>query len=94
MMTRADRTIGDCLEVFDEVADLGLSHIGFKDVGVAPEVLDALHRRIKDAGAISYLEVVSLTPETARQSALAARRLGVDRLLGDRKSTRLNSSHH
>ncbi len=82
MMTRADRTIGDCLEVFDEVADLGLSHIGFKDVGVAPEVLDVLHRRIKDAGAISYLEVVSLTPETARQSALAARRLGVDRLLG------------
>lgn len=82
MMTRADRTIVDCLEVFDEVADLGLRHIGFKDVGVAPDVQEALHRRIKDAGATSYLEVVSLTPETARQSALAARRLGVDRLLG------------
>lgn len=82
MMTQADRTVGDCLEVFDEVADLGLRHVGFKDVGVAPEVLEALHRRIKDAGATSYLEVVSLTPETARQSALAARRLRVDRLLG------------
>jgi hypothetical protein len=82
MMTRADRTIVDCLDIFDEVADLGLRHIGFKDIGVAPEVQETLHRRIKDAGATSYLEVVSLTPETARRSALAARRLGVDRLLG------------
>jgi hypothetical protein len=82
MMTSGDRTVGDCLDVLDEVAGLGLRHIGFKDVGVAPEVLDTLHRRIKDAGATSYLEVVSLTPESTRQSALAGHRLGVDRLLG------------
>ena len=82
MMTRDDRTVGDCLSVFDEVADLGLRHIGFKDVGVEPAMLEKLHRRIKDAGATSYLEVVSLTPESTRQSAAAARRLGVDRLLG------------
>src|ERR1700730_15142582 len=82
MMTSGDRTVGDCLAVLDEVAGLGLRHIGFKDVGVAPEVLDTLHRRIKDAGATSYLEVVSLTPESTRQSALVGHRLGVDRLLG------------
>jgi hypothetical protein len=82
MMTSGDRTVGDCLDVLDEVAGLGLRHIGFKDVGVAPDVLGALHRRIKEAGAISYLEVVSLTPESTRQSAKAALRLGVDRLLG------------
>ena len=82
MMTSGDRTVGDCLDVLDEVAGLGLRHIGFKDVGVAPDVLGALHRRIKEAGAISYLEVVSLTPESTRQSAQAALRLGVDRLLG------------
>lgn len=82
MMTSGDRTVGDCLDVLDEVAGLGLRHIGFKDVGVAPEVLGALHRRIKQAGATSYLEVVSLTPESTRQSARTALRLGVDRVLG------------
>jgi hypothetical protein len=82
MMTSGDRTVGDCLDVLDDVADLGLRHIGFKDVGVAPDMLGALHRRIKQSGAISYLEVVSLTPEATRQSARAALRLGVDRLLG------------
>lgn len=82
MMTRDDRTVGDCLSVFDEVADLGVRHIGFKDVGVEPDVLEQLHRRIKDAGGTSYLEVVSLTPESTRRSAVTARRIGVDRLLG------------
>jgi hypothetical protein len=82
MMTSGDRTVGDCLDVLDEVAGLGLRHIGFKDVGVGPRVLEALHGRIKEAGATSYLEVVSLTPEATRQSARQARRLGVDCLLG------------
>jgi hypothetical protein len=82
MLTSGDRTVGDCLGVFDEVADLGLRHVGFKDVGVPSDVLGALHGRIKEIGATSYLEVVSLTPDSARQSACAARRLGVDRVLG------------
>jgi len=82
MLTSGDRTVGDCLAVLDEVAGLGLRHIGFKDVGVPPDVLEALHRGIKGIGATSYLEVVSLTPESTRQSARAARRLGVDRVLG------------
>ncbi|HXP78133.1 MAG TPA: hypothetical protein VN823_28610 [Stellaceae bacterium] len=82
MMTSGDRTVGDCLDVFDEVAGLGLRHIGFKDVGVSPDVLETLNRRIKEAGATSYLEVVSLTPASTRQSARVARRLGVDRVLG------------
>ena len=37
MMTSGDRTVGDCLDVLDEVGGLGLRHIGFKDVGVAPD---------------------------------------------------------
>lgn len=82
MMTQGDRTVGDCLGVFDDIADLGLRHIGFKDVGATPTVLEELHRRIKAVGATSYLEVVSLTPESTRRSAVEARRLGVDRLLG------------
>jgi len=82
MLTSGDRTVGDCLRVLDELADLGVRHIGFKDVGVSPDMLEALHRRIKEIGATSYLEVVSLTAQSTRRSAQVARRLGVDRLLG------------
>ncbi len=82
MLTSGDRTIGDCLAVLDEIGDLGLRHVGFKDIGVPLDMLEALHRRIKAIGATSYLEVVSLTAQSTRQSAQVARRLGVDRLLG------------
>jgi hypothetical protein len=82
MLTRSDQTVPDCLEVLDEIRPLGLTHIGFKDVGVAPDVLAELDRRIKDAGATSYMEVVSTSSEACLRSARVARDLGVDRLLG------------
>ncbi len=82
MLTRGDATVPNCLEVVAEVAELGLRHVGFKDVGVSPEVLEELTRRIKAAGATSYLEVVSETREASLRSARMATQLGVDRLLG------------
>ncbi len=82
MLTRDDRTVADCLEVIDRVLPLGLQHIGFKDIGVEPETLALLTKKIRVGGATSYLEVVSETPEAALQSAQMAVRLGVDRLLG------------
>src|SRR4051812_30189860 len=82
MLTRADRTITNGPAVLDEISDLGLRHIGFKDVGIEHAELAALHRRIKELGATSYLEVVSTTPEACLQSARVARELGIDRLLG------------
>jgi hypothetical protein len=82
MLTRADRTIDDALEVLDDVRSVGLTHIGFKDVGVEPAVLAKLIARIKELGATSYLELVTTSPEAALQSARTAREVGVDRLLG------------
>lgn len=82
MLTRSDRTVPDCLDVLDDVAALDLRHLGFKDVGVDPDTLGALHRRIKAQGAVSYMEVVSTTPEAVLRSARVARDLGVDYLLG------------
>jgi hypothetical protein len=82
MLTRNDRTISDAPDVLDDVRTLGLRHIGFKDVGIDTRALTELHRRIKDAGATSYLEVVSTSPEACLQSARIARELGVDKLLG------------
>jgi hypothetical protein len=82
MLTRADRTVPDALDVLDDIRSVGLTHIGFKDVGVAPDVLAVIARRIRETGATSYMEVVSTTPDACLRSALVAREIGVDRLLG------------
>lgn len=82
MLTRADQTVPDCLEVLDDILPLGLGHIGFKDVGVEPRTLHELTRRIRDAGATSYMEVVSTSQDACHNSARVAREIGVDRLLG------------
>ncbi|MFG2334906.1 HisA/HisF-related TIM barrel protein [Streptomyces sp. NPDC048604] len=82
MLTRADRTVTDCLDVLDEVADLGLTHIGFKDVGADQDTLGRLHDRIRALGATSCLEVVSTDRAQALASVRTAVDLGVDQLLG------------
>jgi len=82
MLTRSDQTVSDSLEVLDEIRPLGLTHIGFKDVGVPPDVLAEIDRRIKGLGATSYMEVVSTSREACLRSARVARDIGVDRLLG------------
>ncbi|GAB2177242.1 hypothetical protein [Dongia sp. agr-C8] len=82
MLTRQDRTVADCLDLFRLVRPLGLKHIGFKDVGVSPGTLAALREAIRASGALSYMEVVSTTPETCLASARIAAELGVDCVLG------------
>ena len=82
MLTRQDQTVEDCLDVFEAIRGVGLTHVGFKDVGVEYATLDKLHGAIKESGATSYMEVVSTTPEAVLNSARIARRLGVDRLMG------------
>jgi hypothetical protein len=82
MLTRDDRTVEDALDVLDAIRPLGLRHIGFKDIGVEPQVLHELNRAIKEQGATSYLEVVGTTREACLGSVRVAREIGVDRLLG------------
>lgn len=82
MLTRDDRTVEDCLDLVELIRPVGLKHVGFKDVGISPDVQKALTRAIRAAGATSYMEVVSTTPEACLASARVARDLGVDRLLG------------
>ena len=82
MLTRSDRTIEDCLDLLELIKPVGLKHIGFKDIGVEPATLKALTGAIHAAGATSYMEVVSTTPEACLKSARIARDLGVQRLLG------------
>ena len=82
MFTRQDQTVEDCLETFEAIERVGVGHLGFKDVGVDRETLRELNRRIKASGAVSYMEVVSTTPEDCLTSARTAVDIGVDRLLG------------
>ena len=52
MLTRQDQTILDALDVMAEIRPVGLTHIGFKDVGVDKPTLKALNKAIKAAGAL------------------------------------------
>ena len=82
MLTKDDQTVEDCLEIYEETLPVGLTHVGFKDVGVDKGTLKALTDAINASGAISYMEVVSTTDDEAINSAKTAVELGVQRLLG------------
>lgn len=82
MLTRDDRTVEDAEEHLATALESGIRHIGFKDVGLPFERLKGLNDTIRQAGATSYLEVVSLDVETEAVSARAAVEIGVDVLLG------------
>ena len=82
MLTRADKTVADCVSVIDQVLPLGVMHIGFKDIGVDRATLITANDAIKGAGATSYMEVVSTGAADSLDSARIARDIGVDCLLG------------
>jgi hypothetical protein len=82
MLTHGDKTIPNCLEIIDIIENIGISHIGFKDVGVDKNMLRTLAERINDTGATSYLEVVSTTPEDVQESIQTAVDINIGRVLG------------
>jgi len=82
MLTRDDRTIPDGHEVLAEIREVGLRHVGCKDVGIEPAALAELHRGMKDLGATTYLEIVGTTPDAAATGARLAREIGFDHVLG------------
>jgi hypothetical protein len=82
MLTRNDRTVEDADSLVDQVCDLGVTHVGFKDIGVPFATMRALVDRIRRHGGTCYLEVVSTTPDAVIRSLECATSLGVDRILG------------
>ncbi|MET0682197.1 MAG: hypothetical protein ABWZ29_02510 [Casimicrobiaceae bacterium] len=82
MLTRNDKTVEDAAYLIDSACDLGVRHIGFKDVGVPFATMQELAGTIRRRGGICYLEVVSTTSEAMLRSLEAGRALGVDRILG------------
>ena len=82
MLTQRDRTIDDAESVVDAALELGIRHVGFKDVGASAAMMGSLVRKIRARGGTSYMEVVSTTPEAIARSLATGRALGVDRILG------------
>ncbi|MGH6806285.1 MAG: 4-hydroxythreonine-4-phosphate dehydrogenase [Ensifer adhaerens] len=82
MLTRNDHTVPDAAVHLQSAISAGVRHIGFKDIGLSFGELAALNRAIKQSGALSYLEVVSLDRDSEIASVRAAVELGVDHLLG------------
>lgn len=82
MLTHNDRTVGNALELFDEMKNFPVKHWGFKDVGLPKEEIEDLVRLMADAGKTSYLEVVSLSEAEGMEGAKLAVASGVDILMG------------
>lgn len=82
MLTNLDRTVPHAREVLDLVAETGLRHVGFKDVGASAELQRELTSRAHDAGLTVHLEVVSTSADDEKRSMDAAVGAGVDWVLG------------
>jgi 4-hydroxythreonine-4-phosphate dehydrogenase len=82
MLTRGDVPVADARERLPEALEAGVRHIGFKDVGLPSAEQRALAAEIRAAGAVLYLEMVSLDAESEAAGARTAVELGVDVLMG------------
>ncbi len=82
MLTNQDKTVADAEERLQDVFAAGITHIGFKDVGLPFDRLKGMADAIKARGANLYLEVVSLDEESEKKSAEAGLALGIDVLMG------------
>jgi hypothetical protein len=82
MLTHDDATVPDALDHVRTLAGTGLTYLGFKDVGAAPERQKVINQAAQEAGFETMLEVVSVTPEAELRSIEAALDVGVDWVLG------------
>ena len=82
MLTHHDQTVPDALELFERTKEYPIRHWGFKDVGLPPNEMQTVATAMKDAGKITFLEVVSLSEGEGLQGARLAVDLGFDILMG------------
>jgi hypothetical protein len=80
MLTRADRTVPDCVALAERALAAGVRDVGFKDAGADPEALRDVVAAARAVGATLWLESVEL--DRGAQAAELALSLGVDHLLG------------
>src|SRR4051812_28793911 len=82
MLTRDDRTLADARSVYAGIADVGVRHVGCKDLGLERGELAALMGDIRANGHTSHLEVVAESDEATLASARVAAEVRPDYLIG------------
>lgn len=82
MPTYFDATVYNVIDVFEEVKDSGIKHMGFKDIGPSEETLKELMMLIRHERMTTYIEIVRPTVEETLKSVEMAIRLGVDHIIG------------
>jgi hypothetical protein len=82
MLTHHDETVQDALELFERLKEVPVRHWGFKDVGLEPYEMQKVVMAMKNAGKVTFLEVVSLSEEEGLRGAHLAVELGFDVLMG------------
>ena len=82
MFTLNDMTVPDALDYFEQVKDLPVDYFGFKEIGLEPEKMQELTKRIQKAGFESVLEVVEYDEESILGPAQMAVDMGFNYLIG------------
>jgi hypothetical protein len=82
MLTKGDITVPNARKILDSVADLSLTYVGFKDLGLPATEQQALAADIRAAGAEAMIEIVSETASDEVRSLGTAANLGVQWVLG------------
>jgi hypothetical protein len=82
MLTHHDKTVSNALQLFQEAKSLPVTHWGFKDVGLPHSEMKELVQYMKEAGKVTFLEVVSLSEEEGLLGARLAVEAGFDILMG------------
>jgi hypothetical protein len=82
MLTQNDQTVPNAIACAQEAIAGGITHIGFKDIGIDFHQMQALAQLLQNAQVTTYLEVVSLDAKSELTSAEMALQLKVDYLLG------------
>lgn len=82
MFTLNDRTVPEAIDYFEQVKDLPVDYFGYKELGLEPEKMKTLNKKIHKAGFQSFLEVVEYEEEAILGQARMAVDMGFDYLMG------------
>jgi len=87
MLTRDDTTVPSARTAYEQVRDLDLRYVGFKDIGIPFDEMKALAAAIHADDRQVMFEVVSTNREEELRSVRSAIEIGADYLLGGRHVT-------
>ena len=82
MLTNNDVTVKNALEGFESCKDLPITHWGFKNVGLPKDQMKKTASAMKDAGKMTFLEVVTYDEASCLDGAKTSVECGFDGLMG------------